>query len=113
MAEVTWIDVDDVLAVGNNDLLDAEQGGEFLIQVTSAANQWAYRRRQTAGYADAVAQAPSPDVKLGTALYAWHLYQQRGAASAATFEGFPEPVAFGADMGVVRQLLGIGRPRVA
>jgi hypothetical protein len=81
--------------------------------VVEAANEWAYRRRKESGYHDVVASAPSADVKLGTALYAWRVYQQRSSGAEASFDGFPEPVAFGPDLGVIRQLLGIPRGGVA
>lgn len=87
----------------------------FLDLCASAANQFAFRRRQEAGYlTDTPSTVPSNDVKLGTIMYAGGgLYRQRG--SIDQFASF-------SDMGTapvtglspqIKQLLGIGRPQVA
>jgi hypothetical protein len=112
MTAVAWIDVADVENVAG-DTLDLHTQALWIEDVVAAANEWSYRKRRESGYHDVVASAPSDDVKLGTALYAWRLYQQRSSGAEATFDGFPEPVPFGPDLGVIRQLLGIPRGRVA
>jgi hypothetical protein len=109
---VAWIDVTDVENVAG-DTLDLHTQALWIEQVVAAANEWSFRKRKESGYHDVVAHAPSDDVKLGAALYAWRLYQQRSSGAEASFDGFPEPVAFGPDLGVIRQLLGIPRGRVA
>ena len=108
----TWIDADDIedwLGIGTATAGDAA----FLTICASAASQFAWRRRQEAGYVDSLTTVPSQDVKLGTIMYGGALYRQRGSLdSLSSFS----------DMGVapvnglsplIKQLLGIDRPAVA
>jgi hypothetical protein len=83
--------------------------------VCDAANAWAFRRRQEAGYTDPDFDgepAPSPDVAYGTTLYAVALWRERQSTdSFASFGDFGAlPVAGTSPR--IRQLLGIGRARV-
>lgn len=85
----------------------------YIGRCVSAANQFAYRRRQESGYIDSATVHPSDDVLLGTIMYAAALYRQRG--SVDTFSSFNEmgsnpTVALSA---IVMQLLGVSRPQVA
>jgi len=108
----TWItanDISDWLYVATATAADQS----FLTICASAANQFAYRRRQESGYFDSLTTVPSQDVKLGTIMYGGALYRQRGSVDA--FSSFNEmgsqpPVALSA---MVQQLLGIQRPQVA
>ena len=109
---VTWADDDDVIQwlgidpTSSNDLA-------FVTTATKAANAWAYRKRREAGYTDAVASAPSDDVKLGTILYAAVQYRSRGAVdSFASFDNFGGVTAPTMSLGQIYALLGIGRPQV-
>ena len=108
----TWIDADDIedwLGIGTATAGDAA----FLTICASASSQFAWRRRQEAGYVDSLTTVPSQDVKLGTIMYGGALYRQRGSLdSLSSFS----------DMGVapvnglsplIKQLLGIDRPAVA
>lgn len=108
---VTWVDDADVARALGTTALDAE----WLAVCTTAANAWAWRKRQQAGYADDVAtEAPGADVATGTALYGAQLYQARGGGDgAASFDtaDVPADPPFGS-MGRIRQLLGIGKAQV-
>lgn len=86
----------------------------FITKCVSAANQWAYRKRQESGYlTDELAVSPGGDVTLGTIMYAALLYRERGSAdSFASFDAMgtiPVPSA----LGRILQLLGVNRPQVA
>jgi hypothetical protein len=85
----------------------------FITTCVSAANAWAYRRRQAAGYTDSLTTSPSGAVTLGTTMYAASLYRQRGAVdSFASFDGMGTPVAT-LSHGEIMRLLGINRAQVA
>lgn len=111
MTLATWITPADVLvALGDTTSPD----DAWLIQVTSAANDFAYERRQRAGYKlDTSATAPNDRVKTGTTLYAVALFRERGSVdSYASFEDFTTGVLPPATFGQVNRLLGIPRPAV-
>jgi hypothetical protein len=84
----------------------------WLVMVTAAANQWAFRKRYEANYVDDPDQAASSDVELGTILYAVALYRER--SSTDSFSSFSELdggqgfASFGS-MGQIKRLLGIGK----
>ena len=85
----------------------------FLTICAAAANQFAYRRRQEAGYIDSLTVVPSDDVRLGTIMYGGALYRQRG--SIDQFASF-DPMSTASVVGlspIIKQLLGIDRPQVA
>ena len=86
----------------------------FVTQCAAAANAFAYRRRQEAGYSqDSLTTSPSGDVTLGTIQYGGMLYRQRGSISS--YAEFDQVAANGITglSGVIKQLLGIDRPQVA
>lgn len=86
----------------------------FLAQCTSAGNQVAYRRRQEAGYFDALATSPSGDCTLGTIMLAGAYYRQRGSIDQfASFDSMGQAITTNAFTPMVKQLLGIDRPAVA
>jgi hypothetical protein len=86
----------------------------FLAQCTSAGNQVAYRRRQEAGYFDALATSPSGDVTLGTIMLAGAYFRQRGSIDQfASFDSMGQAITTNAFTPMVKQLLGIDRPAVA
>jgi hypothetical protein len=86
----------------------------FLAQCVSAGNQVAYRRRQEAGYFDALATSPSGDVTLGTIMLAGAYYRQRGSIDQfASFDQMGQAITTNAFTPMVKQLLGIDRPAVA
>jgi hypothetical protein len=85
----------------------------FITTCVSAANAWAYRRRQAAGYTDSLTTSPSGAVTLGTTMYAASLYRQRGAVdSFASFDGMGNPIPT-LSHGEIMRLLGINRAQVA
>ena len=79
-----------------------------------AANAFAYRRRQEAGYWDSPTTVPSLDCKLAAVQYAAILYRERGSTEA--FASF-DPLATGGPVtgnyGQILRLLGVGKPQVA
>lgn len=86
----------------------------FLAQCTSAGNQVAYRRRQEAGYFDALATSPSGDCTLGTIMLAGAYFRQRGSIDQfASFDSMGQAITTNAFTPMVKQLLGIDRPAVA
>ena len=86
----------------------------FLAQCTSAGNQVAYRRRQEAGYFDALATSPSGDVTLGTIMLCGAYFRQRGSIDQfASFDSMGQAITTNAFTPMVKQLLGIDRPAVA
>jgi hypothetical protein len=107
----TWVNDADVgLFLGIDPATDDD--AEFLATVVEAGNDFAYRRRQNAGYSDSRCIIPSPSVKEGTVLYCASLYRERG--SVDSFQSFdamsmPQPSL---TMGRIMQLLGINRPQV-
>jgi hypothetical protein len=86
----------------------------FLAQCVSAGNQVAYRRRQEAGYFDALATSPSGDVTLGTIMLSGAYFRQRGSIDQfASFDSMGQAITSNAFTPMVKQLLGIDRPAVA
>ena len=81
----------------------------------NAANQFAYRRRQEAGYFDASASVvPSADVLLGTITYAATLYREAGSVDQfASFDPMATGAQVGGSFGQILRLLGCNRPQVA
>jgi hypothetical protein len=80
----------------------------------SAANQFAYRKREESGYFDSPTVVPDGAVKLGTVQYAAILYRERGSTEA--FASF-DPLATGGPVtgnyGQILRLLGVNKPQVA
>jgi hypothetical protein len=108
----TWVtggNIEDWLGIGTASALDTA----FLTQCASAANLFCYRRRQEAGYHDALATSPSGDVTLGTIMYGGMLYRQRGSIDSFASFGDGGAVSVTGLSGVIKQLLGIDRPQVA
>lgn len=107
----TWVKDEDVaLFLG----IDVDgQDADFLAAVVEAGNDFAYRRRQNAGYSDSRCIIPNPSTKEGTVLYCAALYRERG--SIDSFSSFGDQVIPGnvGTMGQIMRLLGINRPQVA
>lgn len=108
----TWIDATDVeLYLG---VAPATQEDEdYLDACVEAGNDWAYRRRQAAGYDDWANYLPSADVKMGTILYTAGLYRERG--SIDSYQSFADmaPLAPIGTSAQVLRLLGLNKPKVA
>ena len=108
----TWVtagQIEDWLGIGTATAADTT----FLTQCASACNAFAYRRREEAGYKDALATSPSGDVTLGTIQYGGMLYRQRGSIDSFASFGDGGAVTVTGLSGVIKQLLGIDRPQVA
>ena len=108
----TWItagQIEDWLGIGTATAADTT----FLTQCASAANAFCFRRRQEAGYIDALGTSPSGDVSLGTIQYGGMLYRQRGSIDSFASFGDGGAVTVTGLSGVIKQLLGIDRPQVA
>jgi len=85
----------------------------FIATCVTAANAWAYRKRQEAGYRDSLTTSPGGDITLGTTLYAASLYRERG--SIDSFQSFDAMSTTNPAMslGRIHQLLGVNRSQVA
>lgn len=84
----------------------------YLIDCCAAANAWAWRKRDEAGYDDPeTGPAPSPDVAMGTTLYAVALWRER--ASTDGYNSFEDLGAFpgtvGGSSAQINRLLGVPR----
>jgi hypothetical protein len=87
---------------------------DLLAMAVSAANQFAWRRRQESGYTDSLTTVPGGDVKLATVMYAGYLYRQRGSIDQyASFDPLATGTAVGGSFGDILKLLGCNRPAVA
>jgi hypothetical protein len=85
----------------------------FVTQCASAANNFAYRRRQECGYSDSLTTSPGGDVTLATIMLGSAYYKQRGGISDfASFDGMSAGSTNGLSP-IVKQLLGVDRPQVA
>jgi len=108
--EITWVDTDDVA-----EFLGETPAGDdltWLESCTDAANEFAWHRREAAGYADNPTVAPHASVRLGTMLYAGALFRERGSIdSYQSFQDIPITAPIGS-MGQIMRLLGIGRMAV-
>ena len=108
----TWItaaNIEDWLGIGTATAADTT----FLTQCASAANAFAFRRRQESGWIDQPSVSPSGDVTLGTIQYGGMLYRQRGSIDSFASFGDGGAVSVTGLSGVIKQLLGIDRPQVA
>lgn len=110
---ISWItaaQIEDYLGLTLTGVDDAA----FLVQCASAANFFAYNRRQEAGYlTDVVDEVPNGAVSLGTIMVGAAYFRQRGSFnSIASFDGMGIAPATGITP-MVMQLLGINRPQVA
>lgn len=86
----------------------------FLATCVSAANAWAYRKRQESGYFDSLSTVPGGDVKLGTVIYAASQYRSRGSIDGIqSFQDFTTTGTPQLSMGQILQLLGCNRAQVA
>lgn len=110
---ITWIDADDIEDYLGIPLVDAGTAA-FLAWCASAANRFAYRRRQESGYlTDVTDEVPNEAVFLGTVMIGAAYYRQRSSYNTlASFDGMGAPPATGVTP-MIMQLLGINRPQVA
>lgn len=110
----TWISAAELETYLAVDIADPSDDHTLLDQARAAANAFAFRRRQEAGYADLLATSPGGDATLGTLMYGAALWRARGSVqdTFATFDAMgTAPVSAMTPM--IKQLLGIDRPQVA
>lgn len=110
----TWISAAELKTYLAVDIADPSDDHTLLDQARAAANAFAFRRRQEAGYADLLATSPGGDATLGTLMYGAALWRARGSVqdTFATFDAMgTAPVSAMTPM--IKQLLGIDRPQVA
>ena len=87
---------------------------DLLVIAVAAANAWAYRKRQEAGYFDSLTTVPSQDVLLGTIMFAGALYRERGSIDQyASFDPLGTGTPATGSMGQIMRLLGVNRPAIA
>lgn len=111
VAEVTWIDTDDVEVWLGIDTATANDTAWLTNYCVPAANEFCYRRRRNAGYVDNPTVAPNAAAKQGAIMYAAIQYRTRGSVDGySSFQDMgTAPIG---TLGQVLQLLGCGRPQV-
>lgn len=107
----TWVDSGDVESFLG--LTPSGNDADYLDACVAAGNDWAYRRRQAAGYDDWADTIPSADVALGTIIYCAGLYRERGSIDGyQSFQELGTIAPIGTNAQVLR-LLGLNKPVVA
>jgi hypothetical protein len=85
----------------------------FITTCVNAANAWAYRKRQEAGYRDSLTTSPGGDVTLGTTLFAAAMYRRRGSIDGFQSFDVMDTTQPAMSMGDIHKLLGVNRSQVA
>ena len=110
----TWVTVADVEDWLGFTVTNPSADYDLLTMAVGAANAWAYRKRQEAGYFDSLSTVPSLDVKLGTVMYGGGLYRERGSVDQfASYDALATVTATSGGLGSIMRLLGVNRPQVA
>jgi len=111
----SWVSVADVEDWLGFTVTNPSSDYDLLVMAVAAGNQFAWRRRQEAGYFDSLSTVPSGDVKLGTIIYCGYLYRQRGSATEnyAAYDPLATSGPVGGSFIEVLRLLGINRPQIA
>ena len=111
----TWVTVADVEDWLGFTVTSPSSDYDLLVLAVAAGNQFAWRRRQEAGYFDSLTTVPSGDVRLGTIIYCGYLYRQRGSATEnyAAYDPLATSGPVGGSFIEVLRLLGINRPQIA
>jgi len=111
----SWVTVADVEDWLGFTVTNPSSDFDLLTLAVAAGNQFAWRRRQEAGYFDSLTTVPSSDVKLGSVMYAGYLYRMRGSASEsyAAYDPLATSGPIGGSFVEVLRLLGVNRPQVA
>ena len=109
----TWILAADVLSWLGISVATANDTA-FVGVCTDAANAWAYKARQMAGYqGESLSTAPSSAVKLGVTMLAGSYYRERGSVDSFASFGDMAMTAPTGSMGQIMRLLGVRRAQVA
>jgi hypothetical protein len=110
----TWIALGDLEDYLGFTFTDPSADLDVANMAVSAANQFAYRKRQESGYFDSPSTVPGGDARMATVQYAAILYRERGSTEA--FASF-DPLATGGPVtgnyGQILRLLGANKPQVA
>ena len=110
----TWIALGDLEDYLGFTFTNPSADLDVATMAVGAANAFAYRRRQEAGYWDSPTTVPGLDCKLGTTQYAAILYRERGSVEAlASFDPLSVGGPVAGNYGQILRLLGVGKPQVA
>ena len=85
----------------------------FITTCVNAANAWAFRKRQQAGYRDSLTASPGADVTLGTTMFAAAQYRRRGSIDGFQSFDVMDTTNPPMSMGDIHKLLGVNRSQVA
>ena len=106
---IEWITPEDVelfLGIGT----PSQDEADYLDVCTTAASEWAFRRRQSSGYVDYANMIPGSDVKLGTTILAGSYFREKGSVdSFASFDTMATIAPIG-NYAQIMKLLGIQTP---
>ena len=110
----TWISTAELVTYLGVTIADPSDDYTLATQARNAGNEFAYRRRQEAGYFDSLTTSPGNDVTLGVLMYAAALWRSRGSIESFynSFDTMGTPTQQSLTP-IVKQLLGIPRPAVA
>jgi hypothetical protein len=110
----TWVTAAQLVTYLGVQITNPSDDYTLITQAVSAGNDFAYRRRQEAGYIDNLTTSPGGDATLGTLMYCAALWRSRGSLenTFASFDGMGTAPQQSLTP-IVKQLLGIDRPACA
>ena len=110
----TWVTAAQLVTYLGVQITNPSDDYTLITQAVSAGNDFAYRRRQEAGYIDSLTTSPGGDATLGTLMYCATLWRSRGSLenTFASFDGMGTAPQQSLTP-IVKQLLGIDRPACA
>jgi hypothetical protein len=110
----TWITAAQLVTYLGVQITNPSDDYTLITQAVSAGCDFAYRRRQEAGYIDSLTTSPGGDQTLGTLMYCAALWRSRGSLenTFASFDGMGTAPQQSLTP-IVKQLLGIDRPACA
>ena len=110
----TWVSAANLVTYLGVQITNPSDDYTLITQAVSAGNDFAYRRRQEAGYIDSLTTSPGGDATLGTLMYCAALWRSRGSLenTFASFDGMGTAPQQSLTP-IVKQLLGIDRPACA
>ena len=110
----TWVSAANLVTYLGVQITNPSDDYTLITQAVSAGNDFAYRRRQEAGYIDSLTTSPGGDATLGTLMYCAALWRSRGSLenAFASFDGMGAAPQQSLTP-IVKQLLGIDRPACA
>jgi hypothetical protein len=110
----TWVTAAQLVTYLGVQITNPSDDYTLITQAVSAGCDFAYRRRQEAGYIDSLVTSPGGDATLGTLMYCAALWRSRGSLenTFASFDGMGAAPQQSLTP-IVKQLLGIDRPACA